>query len=175
MSGKYFFHRYKWSALLTISMASFSHAQMGLLWDLNNKVDDLIFQLEMQNLERMDRGFVGTKVFEWPKNLKHLHDEDGGSHFVDTQSVLGNKQSMQANFYVVMPKVKTNKNGTYKAIDRFSVISCDYGTYSEITLTTYKPDYKVDKIYSQSNNLPIKFEPQQSPAEKKNMRYVCGN
>ena len=166
------FVRFKLIALLLFSMVSASYAQMGPLWDLNNKVDDLKFQLEMQKLERMDRGFVGTKVFEWPANPKHLLNDERGSHYVDPRSVAGDKQHKQANFYVDLPKVKTNKNGTYKAIGIFTVISCDMGTYTEIGVATYKPDYTVGKIFD--GTLDTKYVGQQSPAEKKYMHYVCG-
>jgi hypothetical protein len=168
-------YRYKWIAFLIFSMTSVSFAQMGSLWDLNNKVDDLVFELEMQRLERSSRGYIGSNPFKWPVNLKHLHDEDRGSHFVDPQSIAGNKQSMQANFYVVFPQVKTNKYGTYKAIGVWTVIFCDMKGFQEIAVATYKPDYTVDKIHNQPITLPMKFEPQQSPAEKKYIRYVCGN
>ena len=157
-------------------MTSVSFAQMGSLWDLNNKVDDLVFELEMQRLEKSNRGYIGSNPFKWPANLKHLLDEDGVSHFVDPQSIAGNKRSMQANFYVVLPKIKINKFGTYKYLGRLTVISCETKLFQEITLVSYKPDYTVDKIHNQSSNLSsIKFEPEQSPAEKKYMRYVCGN
>lgn len=146
---------------------------MGSLWDLGNKIDNLTFELEMQRLERMNPGYVGTNVFKWPANLKHLHDEDRGSHFVDPQSIAGDKQHKQANFYVVLPKFKTNKDGTYKAIGIFTVISCEMRTYTEISLATYKPDYTVDKIFNATLN--TKFPGQQNPAEKKYMRYACGN
>lgn len=166
-------YRYKWIAFLIFSMTSVSFAQMGSLWDLNNKVDDLVFELEMQRLERSNRGYIGSNPSKWPANLKHLYDEDRGSHFVDPQSIAGNKQSMQANFYVVFPKVKTNKYGTYKAIGVWTVISCNMKTFTETGIFTYKPDYTVDKIFNGTFNM--KFESQQSPVEKKYMRYVCGN
>ena len=165
--------RYKWIVLLLIPMVSASYAQMGSLSDLGNKIDNLTFELEMQRLEKMNPGYVGTDLSKWPANLKHLHDEDRVSHFVDPQSIAGNKQAMQANFYVVLPKIKTNKNGTYKAIGVWTVISCNMRTYTETGIFTYKPDYTVDKIFNGTFN--TKFESQQSPAEKKYMRYVCGN
>ena len=168
-----FFYRYKWIAFLIFPMTSVSFAQMGSLWDLGNKIDNLTFELEMQRLERMNPGYVGTDLSKWPTNLKHLLDDEWGRHFVDPQSIAGTKQSMQANFYVVLPKIKTNKNGTYKAIGVWTVISCNMRMYTETGMFTYKPDYTVDKIFNGSFN--TKFESQQSPAEKKYMRYVCGN
>lgn len=168
-----FFYRYKWIAFLIFPMASASYAQMGSLWDLGNKIDNLTFELEMQRLERMNPGYVGTDLSKWPTNLKHVLDDERGRHFVDPQSIAGNKQSMQANFYVVLPKIKTNKNGTYKAIGVWTVISCNMREYTETGIFTYKPDYTVDKIFNGTFN--TKFESQQSPAEKKYMRYVCGN
>ena len=106
-------------------------SQITSNWEINNKLDDILFELEMQRMERNSYPFAYDNPYKWPKNLKHLFNNERGSHYIDVGSITMDGAYRTANVFVVFPNVKKNKYGTYKAIGIMLGISCNYSTAFE--------------------------------------------
>lgn len=152
-----------------------ANPQITSNWEINNKLDDILFELEMQRMERNSYPYVPDNPYKWPKNLKHLFNNERGSHYFDASSLTMNGTLREANVFVVFPNVKKNKYGTYKAIGISLTISCYPASVFEHGVRIYDKDFS---LLDFGFNISDIYSKESAPSKLKEsmlnyVKYIC--
>lgn len=159
--------------IVYISITSkFVNAQINNSFAVEQKLDDILMELELQRMARqnvMDAYLL--EQWRWPANLTPIYTEGDVTHYVNERSLLYQKPTFTARFYIIFPKIKNNRHGKYKAISVYTSINCELLTYTEVGTATYDENFKLQNSYSSSMDLI--FSLNQKPFQRAYVKYLC--